>query len=113
MSSSLGSHFFAIYTLLDLLDPEEFNSMSLAALLHLVEGRLPLLPYFLHTLIGMMKANIEFPGIVSKFLMDQDRAGSLWVNSQTYVNLAMHLFKFLSDRWVYNTYTLICANTNA
>ena len=60
-----------------------------------------------------MKANIEFSRIVSKFLIDKDRAGSLRVNSQMYMNLTLHLLKFLSDRCVYNPHTLIHTNTNA
>jgi len=95
MSSFPGSHFLAVVTLLDQLDPTEYNWTQLAVLLR---ERFLFIPDKLLNLVGMMKANIEFSRIVSRFLIDQDRAGSLRVNSQMYVNLTMHLLKFLSDR---------------
>ena len=32
---------------------------------------------------------------------------------EIYVNLATQFLKILRDEWVFNPYTLICANTNA
>ena len=110
MSSFPGSHFLAVATLLDQLDPKEYNWTPLAVLLR---ERFLFIPDKLLNLIGMMKANIEFSRIESKFLIDKDRAGSLRVNSQMYMNLTLHLLKFLSDRCVYNPHTLIHTNTNA
>ena len=78
MSSFPGSHFLAVVTLLDQLDPTEYNWTQLAVLLR---ERFLFIPDKLLNLVGMMKANIEFSRIVSKFLIDQDRAGSLRVNS--------------------------------
>ena len=49
-------------------------------------------------LFGDRKANIEFLRIASKFLMDRERAGSFWVNSHKYANLARYLLKFLRDK---------------
>ena len=97
MSSSLGSHFIAIVTLLDQLHPEEYDWQQVWVIL---QSQSPLIFYYakLFYLFGEMKANIEFSRMVSKFLMDRDRAGSLRVDSQTYANLAMYLLKFLSDR---------------
>jgi len=94
---SLGSLFFAVVTLLDLLDPKECNWLQLQALLQERCGLISNHDVLLD-LIVRIKASIEFCRIVSKLLIDQDRARSFWVNSQTYMNLAMHLLKFLSDR---------------
>jgi hypothetical protein len=52
----------------------------------------------LHDLFHGIKSNIEFSQIVSKFLVDQNRAGSLWVNLHSYVNLATQLLDILHDR---------------
>ena len=91
-----GSHFCAIVTLLDQLDPEEYNWQQVWVIL---QGQSQTVFHIklLH-LFNQMKANVEFSRMVSKFLMDQDRAGPLWVDSQTYAKLAMDLLKFLSDR---------------
>jgi len=42
--------------------------------------------------------NIEFTQIVSKFLMNRHRAGSLWVNSHTYADLATSILEILHDK---------------
>ena len=55
--------------------------------------------YFESDLFDWTSGNIEFARIVSKFLMDQERAGSLWVNSQmAFVDLARHMLGFLRDK---------------
>jgi hypothetical protein len=41
---------------------------------------------------------VEFTQIVSKFLMDQDRAGSLWVNSYEYADLAQYIMVILGEK---------------
>jgi hypothetical protein len=48
-----------------------------------------------HDIFDNTKSNIEFSQTVSKFLMDRNRAGSLWVNLQMYVNLGTQLLKIL------------------
>ena len=64
-------------------------------------------------LFGETELRIEFSRIVSKFLMDRERAGFFCVNSQKYADLARRLLEILCDKWVYNLYTLICAHTKA
>ena len=87
-----GSNFFAVITLLDQLDPKEYNPTRLLVLL---QQRFPFFSQKLPQLITRMKANMEFSRIVSKFLMDRDRAGLLWVSPQTYVNLVTQILKIL------------------
>ena len=93
MSSSPAFHFLAVVTLLDQLEPKEYNSQRLSAI---IQG--PLLPVELSDLFGGTKINIEFSRIVSKFLMDRERAGFFWVNSQTYADLTKHILEFLCDK---------------
>jgi hypothetical protein len=94
LSASSWSHYLAVVTLLDQLDPKEYTWQQLSVIL---EGQSPFAPNELFLFDGM-KSNIEFSRIVSKFLMDRDRAGSFWVNPQTYVNLATPLLKILHDK---------------
>ena len=42
--------------------------------------------------------NIEFSRIVSRFLMDRERAKSFWVNSQKYGDLARCILEFMCDK---------------
>ena len=98
---------FAVVTLLDQLDPKEYNWQQVSVIL-------PCRPLFCSDfpdLFSEIKENIGFWRIVSKFLMDQERAGQFWVNSQRYADLARYILEFLRDKWVDNT--SICANTNA
>jgi hypothetical protein len=81
-------YYLTVVTLLDQLDQKEFNWQQVSIL----QGQS--LPASSFRGIG----NIEFCQIVSKFLMDRDRAGLFWVSSQMYANLAMHLLKLLCDR---------------
>ena len=104
-------HYLAVLTLLDQLNPEQFDWYQVSAIL-----QHQLKPSHIHYLDGLFdgrKLNIEFTRIVSKFLMDRDRAGSLWINSHNYADLATYILEILGDKWVLNTYTLVRANTNA
>jgi hypothetical protein len=93
LSASSRSHYLAVVTLLDQLDPKEYNWERLSVIL---EGHPPC-TYALRVLFDGTKLSIEYSRIVSKFSMDRTRAGSLWVNSQTYANLARHILEFLCD----------------
>ena len=102
------SHYcLAVVTLLDQLDPKEYNWTQHPVILEDL-----FISDNLLDLVDRMKANTEFSQIVSKFLMDQERAGLFWVNSQKYANLARYLLEFLHNKCVYSPYTPICANTN-
>jgi hypothetical protein len=98
-ASSWPYYYLAIVTLLDQLDPKEYNwlglSMILRDLFRVVN--LPFIPEKLRDLFGGTKY-IEFSRIVSKFLMERDRAGFFWVNPQTYVILATQFLKILRDK---------------
>ena len=65
-----GSHFCAVVTLLDQLDPEEYNWQQVWVIL---QGQSQTVFHIklLH-LFNQMKANVEFSRMVSKFLMDRD-----------------------------------------
>ena len=93
LSAQLPSHYLAVVTLLDQQDPKECIWQQLSVIL---EGRPSLYKRLL--LFDGTKSSIEFSRIVSKFLMDRDRAGSFWVNLQRYVNLATQLSKILHDK---------------
>ena len=96
-SSSRPHYYLAVVTLSDQLDPKEYNWQRISVVL---QCQLPISPpgKLLDLLFGGTKANIEFSRIMSKFLMDRERAGSLWVNSQTYVDLAKRTLDFLHDK---------------
>ena len=94
LSASSWPHcYFTVATLLDHLDPKEYNWQQVSVILqdHLLPAKLP-------HLFGGTKANIEFFRIVSKFLMDRERARLFWVNSQRYVDLARDMLKFLRNK---------------
>ena len=96
LSASLQSHYLAVVTLLDQLDRKECDWQCLSVIL---EGQSsPLASEEFFFLLDRMKLSIEFSGILSKFLMDRDRAGSLWVNPRTYVNLATPFLEILRDK---------------
>jgi hypothetical protein len=94
-SAPSRSHYLAVVTLLHQLDLKEYNWVLLSLIL---EGRPSSPPEKLLVLFDSMISNVEFSRIVSKFLMDRDRAGSFWVNSWRYANLAEHLLEFLRDK---------------
>ena len=93
-SSSPRSHFLAFATLWDQLDPEEYDRTELEAILShpLLFGASNMLS---NLVIGRKK---EFTRILSKFLMDRDRAGFFWVNPQTYVELVPIFLEILRDK---------------
>jgi len=87
--------FLAVVTLLDQLDPKEYNWKQLPVIL---QGPFPFIPFILNGLFDGTDSDVEFSRIVSKFFMDRDRAGTLWVNPHVYVNLATQLLKILHDK---------------
>ena len=95
LSDSSRSHYLAVVTLLDQLDPQEYNRQRLSVIL---EGRSPLAPENLLVLFDGTNSNYEFSQIVFKFLIDRDRAGFFWVNFQTYADLARCILEFLYDK---------------
>jgi len=98
MSFPAESHFFAVITLLDQLDPKAYNGKGLSMILR-HQFHVPNLDFVPYMLGGDIdgKLNIEFTQIVSKFLMDRVRAGSLWVTPQMYVNLTTRVLEILHD----------------
>ena len=86
----------AVVTLLDQLNPEQFDWYQFSAILqHQLTS-----PHIrnLYILFDRTKLNIEFSRIVSKFLMDRDRARSLWINSHKYADLATYILKILGNK---------------
>jgi hypothetical protein len=99
--------YLAVVTLLDQLDPKEFNWEQVSVILQRP------LPQFLFLFGEPPELNTEFTRIVSKYLIDRDRAGSFWLNSDNYADLATYILEILHDKSVYNPYILVRANTNA
>jgi hypothetical protein len=97
LSAPSRSHYYlTIVTLLHQLDPKEYNWRLVSVIL---QGRLPsVLLRKLRDLFGGTTENIEFSWIVSKFLMDRERAGLLWVNTQKYADLARYILRFLRNK---------------
>ena len=93
--ASSWSHYLAVVTLLDQLDPKEYEWEMLSVIIQKESSPPPV--QFIGLFHGI-KSNREFSQIVYKFLMDRDRAGSCWVNLQTYVNLATQFLKILRDK---------------
>ena len=91
--SSQSHYCLTVVTLLDQLDPKEYNWTQHPVILQDLFVSDNLLD-----LVGRMKTNTEFSQIVSKFLMDQERAGLFWVNAQKYADLARYLLEFLHDK---------------
>ena len=88
-------YYLIVITLLEELDLKEHNWRQLPLIL---QGLFTVIPDKLFKLFGGTKTNIEFSQIVSKFLMDQDRARSFWVNSQKYADLVRHILEFIHDK---------------
>ena len=105
---SWSYYHLTVVTLLDQLDPKEFRWRQVEEILQASN-----LPVKFSDLFDDTGLNIEFTRIVSEFLMDRERAGSLWVNSYKYAGLTTYILEVLCDKWVYNAYTLVHANTNA
>jgi len=94
-TSSWLHYYLAVVTLLDQLNPELFDWHQVSVIL---QHRLPFtLCNKLLDLFAAPELNIEFTRIVSKFLMDRDRAGCLWVNSHNYADLATPILEILRD----------------
>ena len=89
-----------VVTLLDQLDPKDFHWQQVSVILQ--HHSLPIIPdeklCILFYLFGRTTFNIEFIRIVSTFLMDRNRAGSLWLNPHDYTDLAMYILKILGDK---------------
>ena len=110
-ASSWRHHYLTVVALLDQLGPKAFNSEQVGVILHCYS--LPIAPdEALCILFDGKEFNIEFIRIVSKFLMDRDRAGSLWVESNKYAVLTVFISQILRDKCVYSPCTLKRANMN-
>ena len=95
-ATSRPHDYLAVVTLLDRLNLRHFDWDQVSVIL---QHRLPFtLPNKLIALFGRMRLNIEFTQIVSKFLIDRDRAGSLWLNSHNYADLATYILEILGDK---------------
>ena len=80
-----NTNFLAVFALLEQLDPEGYNCYWEASEAVILKKTLDITSTILDPLGGMtQKLNIEFIQTLSKFLKDQDRAGSLWVDMQTW-----------------------------
>ena len=88
-------HYLTVITLLDQLNPGQFDWYQVSVILQQSTS-----PHIrnLYILFDGTKLNIEFTWIVSKFLMDRDRARSLWINSYNYADLATYILKILGDK---------------
>jgi hypothetical protein len=95
-ATSRPHYYLTVVTLLDQLNPKQFDWHQVSVIL---QHQLPFtLPDKLLDLFDGTGLNIEFTRIVSKFLMDRDRAGSLWVNSHKYADLATYILEILRDK---------------
>jgi hypothetical protein len=94
LSAASRSHYLAVVALLDQLDPKLYNWPWLLVIL----DDQSVLTQELIFLVNGPKLSMKFSGMLSKFLMDRNRAGSLWVNPQMYVNLAIQLLNILHDK---------------
>jgi len=92
-STGCWRNYLTVITLLDQLDPKEYNWEQISELLED-----PFIFIRLRDLFGERKVTIEFSRIVCKFLMDQKRAQSFWVNSQRYAALARCILEFMDDK---------------
>ena len=94
-AASWRHRYLAVLTLLDQLNPEQFDWHQVSVIL---QYRLSFTLDNLYILFDGTKLNIEFTRILSKFLMDRDRARSLWINSHKYADLATYILKILRDK---------------
>jgi len=94
--SSQPHDYLAVVTLLDQLNLKQVDWHQISVIL---QRRLSfdILDKLLF-LFGEMGFDIEFIRIASKFLMDRDRAGSLWVDSHKYAGLATYISEILGDK---------------
>jgi len=95
-ASSPPYHYFTVVTLLDQLDLKNFTWLQVKVIL---QHHSPLTSFDNPAILfGGTKFNIEFIQRTSKFLMDRDRAGSLWVDSHKYAGLATYISEILGDK---------------
>jgi len=94
--SSLPHNYLTVFTLLDQLNLKQFDWHQVSVIL-----RHQSLSYDLFAKLIILcegtTPNIEFIQIVSKYFMDRDRAGSLWVDPRRYAGLAMDVLCILHD----------------
>ena len=90
-------HYLTVITLLDQLNPGQFSWYQVSAILQRQSTPIHELSTLFKSFDGK-ELNIEFTRIVSKFLMDRDRARSLWINSHKYADLATNILKILGDK---------------
>jgi len=91
-ASSQSRYYLTVFTLLDQLDPKEYNWQQVSVILRRQ------LPSVLANPLDGTKASLEFCRIMSKFLVDQGRAGFFWVNSKKCADLARYLLDFLRNK---------------
>ena len=103
--SSLPHHYLTVVALLDQLDPKEctrgmFEVISPQEQCDPLDlfGEAKSRIQFSQIMFGRAESRIEFFRIVSKFLMNRKRAGSFWVNSQKYADLASRLLEILRNK---------------
>jgi hypothetical protein len=99
-ASSRIHYYLAVVTLLDHLDPREYIWETLWVILHNIHDVMddPLFICNPLDLFGRTESQMEFSRVVSTFLMDRERAGVFWVNSQNYADLARYILEFLRDK---------------
>ena len=100
-SSPLLPYFLTGVTFLDHLVLEEFTWQTFSRIIQNGETRPQKMVVALDWLVDLFDRKgsySTFPRIFSQFLMDQARAGPLWVNSRRYVNLAKKIVKILRDK---------------
>jgi len=86
-------YYLAITTLLDQVNPKEYNLRLLPVILHD-----PFPSRVEWGIFLMTEPNIEFSRIMSKFLMDRRRTWSFWVKSQKYADLARYILERMRDK---------------
>ena len=94
-TSPLHYYYLAVVTLLDQLNLKQFDWHQVSVILR------DCLSFTLDKLLAISDGrglNVEFSQIVSKFLMDRDRAGSFWLNSHHYADLATYILMILGDK---------------
>jgi hypothetical protein len=97
IASSRPHYYLTVVTLLDQLDPKEFNWEQVSVILR---HQLSFIPpdKFFHQFDGKT-LNLAFTRIVSEFLVDRDRARSLWVDSnKLYADLVTYILGILRDK---------------
>jgi hypothetical protein len=97
-ASSWPHYHLTVVALLDQLDPKIFDWSQVEAILQYPWSSMPSNSRKLHNLFLGPTFNMDFIRIVSKFLTDRDRAGSLWLNSYHYADFATYILEILGDK---------------